>query len=443
MSIRYLSSRLMLAASLCMAPAIASALPLPAGNQPALRIQGSNTIGANLAPELLSAMLSDRGFRNIRVVSTSADEIQVTATSPEGRTASFTLASHGSSTGFDALAQGTADLAASSRPVKSDELSALNNQRNKHTEHVIAIDGLAIITHPDNPIDSLSVEQLARVFSGEIRDWKELGNFSGPVHLYARDEHSGTWDTFQSLVLGDNKPLSQQARRFESSEQLSDLVSRDPQGIGFIGLPYIRNAKAMAISSGNSQSMLPSAELVASEDYPLSRRLFLYTPPESSAWAKALAEYAHTDKAQKIVAQNGFVPQKVLAMQVAPSSNMPEGYRTLASSARRLNATFRFAEGSSELDSKAMRDVERVVEFLKEHEKLEGKVVLVGFDEPRGDSTRSMLISRLRAIAVQRHLSRAGVLVKDNLGMGDVLPVADNSSASGRARNHRVEVWVY
>src|SRR5690606_17066269 len=130
--------------------------------------------------------------------------------------------------------------------------------------------------------------QLARVFAGEVKTWEELGGRGGAIHLYARDDNSGTWDTFKELVLASQgKSLAAGAQRFESSTRLSDAVSQDPQGIGFIGLPYIRQARPLAISAGDSQPMLPSTELVATEDYPLSRRLFLYMKPgEGNPWAQ-------------------------------------------------------------------------------------------------------------------------------------------------------------
>ncbi len=429
------------------ATAAASYLPLPDPRQPTLRIQGSNTIGAALTPALLEAMLAERGFTDIRREEVALNELRITGRDANGTQATFLLAAHGSSTGFKALKDGSAHLAASSRPIKSSEatdLVHLGNMLTPQGEHVIAIDGLAVITSPGNPVQRLSITDIARIFSGQVTNWSEVGGVSGPIHLYARDEQSGTWDTFKSLVLESNGlQLSPDARRYESSDQLSELVSRDPLGIGFVGLPSIRKAQAVAISSGESQAMAPTRDLVASEDYPLSRRLFLYTPPEEKGWAQALANYAESEAGQAIVERQGFVSQSVQAMQVSPSADMPAEYLELASKARRLNTTFRFAEGSATLDTKAMRDVERVVEYLKKHDKLKGEVVLVGFGDPRANVDHSLLISKLRAITVQRQLVKTGVLVRDNLGMGDALPVADNQSEEGRRKNRRVEVWVY
>ena len=166
------------------------------------------------------------------------------------------------------------------------------------------------------------------------------------------------------------KPSSSAAKRFESSEQLSDAVSADPQGIGFIGLPYVRQAKAVAIVDGQSQAMLPLNSLIATEDYPLSRRLFFYLPPNGkNPWAQALVAFAQSSKGQAIVAANGFIAQTVQAMAVTPNALMPEGYQALSRHAQRLSVNFRFEEGSATLDNKARQDLSRVLDYIKQHDK--------------------------------------------------------------------------
>jgi len=426
-----------------------AALPIPADNSSALRIQGSNTIGATLGPALVRGLFEEQGLSAIRIEAGAADnEQRIIGTRSDGRRVTIEVAAHGSSTGFTALQDGNADLAASSRPIKASEasaLAALGDLQSRDTEQVIAIDGLAIILHPSNPLGALRIDQLAQIFSGELQNWAQLGGKNGSITLYARDDNSGTYDTFKELVLSANgTTLAPGARRFESSEQLSDAVSRDPHGIGFIGLPYIRQAKAVAIAAGESQAMLPSATLIATEDYPLSRRLFLYNQPDSpTPWAKALVGFSQSPRGQAIVAQSGFIAQTVQAIKVAPDSSMPETYRILAREAHRLSLNFRFQQGSAVLDNKAQRDLERLLAYLTAQDKLHRKVVLVGFGDPKADPARAKLLSKLRAMAVRRELARHGVIFRQISGLGDELPVAANNADDGRIKNRRVEVWVY
>ncbi|MGU9820871.1 substrate-binding domain-containing protein [Pseudomonas sp. LF090] len=430
-------------------PLYAVAAPLPVPDQgPALRIQGSNTIGAALGPALVMGMMQHQGVQAVHSEpGDGANEQRVIGKTRQGRTVTIEVAAHGSSTGFAALKNLSADLAASSRPIKDSELvdlEPLGDLKSPEAEQVIAIDGLAIILNPKNPLNTLNTEQLAQIFNGEVDTWETLGGIGGPIHLYARDDQSGTYDTFKELVLRlRGKPLAP-AKRFESSEQLSDAVSQDAQGIGFIGLPYVRQAKAVAIVDGDSQPMLPLNSLIATEDYPLSRRLFFYLPPSShNAWAKALVDFTQSSKGQAIVAANGFIAQQVQAISVEPRPSMPADYQAIAREAQRLSVNFRFEEGSASLDNKARQDLQRVVAYLKSHDKLDKQVTLVGFGDAKNDPQRAALLSKLRAMAVRRELVRNGVVLRDILGFGAQMPVAANTADEGRIKNRRVEVWVH
>lgn len=393
--------------------------------------------------------MEHQGLQAVRIEpAQGANEQRVTGKTRQGKTVSIEVAAHGSSTGFMALKKATADLAASSRPIKDSELvdlEPLGDLKSPEAEQVIAIDGLAIILNPRNPLNTLNTEQLAQIFNGEISTWEALGGIGGPIHLYARDDQSGTYDTFKELVLRlRGKPLGAGAKRFESSEQLSDAVSQDPQGIGFIGLPYVRQAKAVAIVDGDSHPMLPLNSLIATEDYPLSRRLFFYLPPSGhNPWAKALVDFTQSSKGQAIVAANGFIAQQVQAIAVEPRASMPEDYQAIARDAQRLTVNFRFEEGSASLDNKARQDLQRVVAYLKSHDKLDKQVTLVGFGDAKNDPQRAALLSKLRAMAVRRELVKNGVVLRDIRGFGAQMPVAANTADEGRIKNRRVEVWVY
>ncbi|HBN8234836.1 TPA: substrate-binding domain-containing protein [Pseudomonas aeruginosa] len=424
-------------------------LPIPPDGSPALHIQGSNTIGAKLLPALLEGLLEEEGFDAIqRTPGERENELRLIARGADGRQVRVDLSAHGTSTGFAALLERSAELAAASRPVKDSEARALagfGNLRSPYAEQVIAIDGLAIILHPDNPLASLTTAQLAAVFAGEVRTWEALGGKGGAIRLYARDEQSGTYDTFRELVLASHgKSLSADARRFESNDRLSAAVAADPHAIGFVGVASVGGARPLAVADGESLPMAPLESLIATEDYPLSRRLFLYQKPgEKNPWAQALVRFAQSPRGQAIVTRSGFVAQRIQAVQVAPRPQMPAEYRQLAEQARRLTVNFRFQEGSALLDNKALLDVQRLLDYLRQNQKMRKRTVLVGFGDPKSDAERSVLLSRLRAMAVRRELARGGVSFREIVGFGDELPVASNEQEAGRQKNRRVEVWVY
>lgn len=413
-----------------------------------LRIHGSNTVGAKLAPMLVAGLLEAKGFHSVRIAPAGREnEQRITAIDSQGAPVQALVAAHGTGTGFSGLKDGTADLAAASRPIKpaeAESLAALGNLRSAAAEQVIAIDGLAVIVHPGNKVGSLSVEQVARLFAGEITNWRELGGNDQPIELHARDDQSGTYDTFKELVLaGQGKVLAATARRYESNDALSQTVSSRPGAIGFVGLASVGTSKALSITDGGSQPMPPSTALVATEDYPLSRRLFLYANPTSqSQWTLDFLNFVHSPDGQAIVEKSGYVAQAISPITLPVQTSMPEAYQRLAGEAQRLTVNFRFEEGSAQLDNKAQRDITRLIDYLNAHEKRMNSAVLVGFGDAGNDAARTALLSKLRAMAVRRELAKGGILVKDINGLGGELPVASNSAA-GRVKNRRVEVWLY
>jgi len=426
-----------------------AALPVPAEGVAVLRIQGSNTVGAKLAPMLVSGFFEAQGLKDVAVSSTAvANEQRIDARDDQGHRLHATVAAHGTGTGFTALADGSTDLAAASRPIKASErqaLAGLGDLSSAAAEQVIAIDGLAIVVHPDNPVGALGTDEVARLFAGDISNWSELGGMDAPVRIHARDDRSGTYDTFKELVLGAHgKALTPTARRYESNDELAAAVTRDRGAIGFVGLASIGKAKALGITDGDSQPMAPELTTVATEDYPLSRRLFFYAAPnDQSPWSRAFIDFVHSEAGQRIVGRSGYVAQRIDAVRSQPQADMPAFYRQLGEEAQRLTVNFRFDEGSAQLDNKALRDIERVAAYLHAQNKAIGSAALVGFGDPKSNPSRAALLSKLRAMTVRRELIKHGVYVREINGLGAELPVASNEGTSGRVKNRRVEIWVY
>ncbi|SFL84596.1 substrate-binding domain-containing protein [Marinobacter zhejiangensis] len=424
-----------------------ASVTLPAWSQTYdIDIHGSNTIGAALGPMLMTGFLEQYTGGNVTSQSGSQENEQVLSAQNNGTPINIRVAAHGSSTGFRALADGTADIWASSRPAKATEIEAMAGTAdltNLDSEHVIAIDGLAILVHNSNPLNSISIDDLGKVFSGQISNWSQLGGANEAIRLYARDDKSGTWDTFKSLVLGRSYTLAPTAFRYESNDQLSDDVSRDPAAIGFAGLASVRNAKLLAVSDGDAPALKPNQLTVASEDYPLARRLFLYTRGTNNpALANEFLEFVQSPAGQDIVAESGFISQNPIAMDPEYDASVPESFKTLTQQYRRLTVNFRFAEGRSRLDNKAQRDLQRVVDYLNRENQNPNDVLLIGFADQQVDELRAQMISELRALAVSRALRQAGSDVRSYTGYGHYMPVGSAGGHTGEQRNGRVEVWI-
>lgn len=411
----------------------------------ALRLCGSNTIGGELAPALVEAFLAHQGAGAIgRATSAGPDRRRIVATL-DGQRLAVEIDARGTATAFEGLAAGRCDVGMAARAISASEDDAiiragLGDLRAPASEHVLALDGIAVIVHPNNPLRGLDREALHDVFTGKITDWSALGGEAGPIRVLARDDKSGTFDTFKHLILGDDELAT--AERFAQSDALADAVASDPAAIGFIGLAYVRSAKALAIAEPGALPMLPTAFTVATESYLLSRRLYLYTVAQpSSPLVAQLVSFALSPRGQGVVARAQFVDLSLTLRDEPPCDiRCPRAYAALVDTARRVSVDFRFQSNSSELDSRAVLDLDRLVTLLRAHP--DERLYLLGFSDTGGSAKNNTAVSLERARAVAAELATRGVRVHTVKGFGSVLPIAANDSEAGRERNRRVEVWL-
>ena len=412
--------------------------------QQRLNIHGSNTIGETLAPLLVRNWLVARAANGVSDVQTGYEERSITAV-VDGTTLEVQVHAHGSSTAFQDLFDGSADIGMSSRPVKGTELEVGSGHLGRldapSQETVIALDGLSVIVHRDNPVEELSVGQLQAIFSGRIRDWRAVGGRPGRIALHARDQRSGTWDTFSTLVLKD-AALAPGTLRYESTAELSRMVAADQRAIGFVGLVGVGEARALAVSDGG-RALAPERFEVAVEDYPLSRRLYFYMPERSTPLARDFVAYVLSAEGQHAVEEAGFVSQDVRAYAPRHAAGVPASYAEHTRGARRLSLNFRFGTGSSFLDGKALLDVERLAAFMHLPANRGAQLRLLGFaDAVEHLPLHALQTSVQRADVIAQQLAQRGIAVHRVRGFGGSVQVAGNATAHGRHRNRRVEVWI-
>jgi phosphate transport system substrate-binding protein len=413
------------------------------------RMHGSNTIGEKLGPALAEGYLKLKGAGSAEQKELAPDERQVIGVEPgAAKRPAVEVFAHGSATAFKDLGAQATDLGMASRRIKPEEISQLTaldgDLSSPSSEHVLGLDGVAVVVNPANPLQSLTIEQVGKLFAGDVTDWSALGGNAGAVTVYARDDKSGTYDTFKALVLDPlGLKLAPAAKRFESSTDLSDAVAADPGGIGFIGLPYVRRSKLLGISAGaGNPPIVPTQFTVGTEDYPLSRRLYLYLPGKSpSKEASDFVEYALSDAGQDVVKQIGFVSQNPYTEKVTDDPNWPADYRQLVNGAERLSFDFRFESGTGNPDTKAQRDLGRLVAYLGKTGR--GRAVLLaGFADGLGASAANLQLSLDRAKVIAAALQARGIDILEVKGFGSAIPVASNDTPAGRERNRRVEVWL-
>ena len=422
----------------------ASTAAVADGAEATLRLGGSNTIGAKLAPALITAYFKDLGCGDVKSSAPAADETVISCDAA-GRHLSATVSAHGSSTAFEGLADAKFDIGMASRRVKPEEaakLKSLGDMTSPSNEHVLGLDGIAVIIHPANRVAKLTVDQVGAIFTGVVTDWKQVGGTPGAIAVYARDDKSGTYDTFKSLVL-NKTPLVAGAKRFEDSGELSSGVANDTRGVGFVGLSSIGGSKAVPVGPAGSTPLVPNRMTVGTEDYALSRRLFLYTGQTSAKSDVAkFIEFANSTKGQAAVEAAGFVPLTIRQEKTTVVATAPTDYSALVSNALRLSVDFRFRTGSSDPDNRGLKDLDRVTEFLSSSSVQTDRLMLFGFADSRGADALNQKLSEGRAAAVSGALAQRGVKAGVVRGFGKALPVADNSTPEGQDKNRRVEVWV-
>jgi len=217
----------------------------------------------------------------------------------------------GSGTGIAALINNKCDIADASRQMKSKEVAQANEAGVSPKRVVIAMDGLSVIINGGNPSDQLTVDQIGKIFRGEITNWSEVGGQNKSITLYGRQSNSGTFVFFRDAVLkGD---YSQRMNRMNGNAQIVEAVKQDKSGIGYVGVGYIKTATGINVVKVAPRpgepytSPLNSAD-VKSGKYPIARPLNQYTNGTPSGDIRDFIAFEVSDEGQKIVKEEGFFP---------------------------------------------------------------------------------------------------------------------------------------
>lgn len=223
----------------------------------------------------------------------------------------------GSGTGLASLISGTCDIAMSSRVIKTKEIDMATKKGVTPYEIKVALDGIAVVVHPSNPADKLTLDQCAKIFTGTITNWKQVGGKDAAIVLLSREVNSGTHVYFKEHVLRNNDPASKaefspKALMLSSSQAIADEIAANPAAIGYYGMGYISpKQKAVHIAKdAASPYEIPTIENVVKGNYPISRPLLIYTNGQPAGLVKKFVDYSLSVEGQKIVKETDFVPVK-------------------------------------------------------------------------------------------------------------------------------------
>lgn len=216
---------------------------------------------------------------------------------------SITISGGGSSEGIKALIDGTTQIANSSRNMKEKEIADAKGKGIQPVEHKIAMDAIVVMVNPANPVADLTLDQLKAIYTGAVTNWKEVGGEDKPIVVVGRDTSSGTFETWETIVMKKEKVLPA-ALVVASSGAMLQTVAKNPYAVGYDGIGYL-NDSVKGVKVGGIEATKDTA---LSGTYPISRYLFMYTNGEPAGDAKAFIDFVKSADGQKIVEQVGFVP---------------------------------------------------------------------------------------------------------------------------------------
>ncbi|WP_235809609.1 phosphate ABC transporter substrate-binding protein [Methanofollis ethanolicus] len=209
----------------------------------------------------------------------------------------------GSSVGVQAVGEGTADIGMASRDLKDSEKQKYPDL----VQHVVARDGIAVIVHPSNTVETITTAQAKAIYQGAITNWKEIGGPDMAVVVVGRDSASGTREFFQEAVMNKEDFVPTQLEK-NSNGAVKQTIAQTPGAIGYVGLGYIDDTvKALSVDV-NGTTVEPTVAAVVSGDYPIARSLNMFTKGEATGLAKEYLDFILSPEGQTIVEEEGFVP---------------------------------------------------------------------------------------------------------------------------------------
>lgn len=437
-----------------------------------LRLSGAETMGSVLMPALVEAFALRNGLSATREQDEPARITYLLREKSEGQLVGrFHIHATNTDEGFADLLVNEADIVMSLREVRAAEASraqeaGMGDLRGRGRVRVLALDALVPIVAPDNPVGVISTPELARVFSGQIDNWKALGGPDAPITLHLRDARSGLGQAVVDRLLAPiGAGLGAGAVRHSSNGALADAVAGDPFGLGLASAAALGAARPLALSGACGFSLRAERRNVKTEDYPLTAPLFLYLPARRlPSLARDFLSYLRDPQAQLVIRRAGFVDQTPEEIAIEAQGNrfanaiaragdetsLEDLQRMVSvlSPYKRLTTTFRFEPGSTRLDAQSRSNVEQLARALEAGVYDTRDLLFVGFSDGEGSARINREIAERRAETVRAavvaaaetaNLSRIDIDVD---AFGEAMPMACDDSAWGRLVNRRVEVWV-
>lgn len=264
------------------------------------------TLGAALLANVQAGTVTAKGSDTLVILAQKWAEVYMSQ-KPETK---IQVTGGGSGVGFAALQNRQTDLANASRPIKAKEIEACIKAFGKRpTEYKVALDGLSVYVHAENPVKEVTLDQLQAIFTGQVKNWKALGGPDAPITVYSRENSSGTYEFFKEHVL-KGKDFAASAQTMPGTAAVLQAVAKDKGGIGYGGAAYGAGAKHIAVKKDDaSPAVEPGEENVVKGTYPIWRYLFIYVnPAQDKGEIAAYLNWIRSDAGQALVKEVGYYP---------------------------------------------------------------------------------------------------------------------------------------
>lgn len=436
-----------------------------------LTLSGASSIAEVLLPALIEGFALRNGFQTRRNSLPDGNFEYLLLRGDSTRAARLTFLISNTDEGFADLLADEADVVMALREIRPEERqrardAGMGDMTGASRSRVLALDAMVPVVAPGNPVNSISLPQLAQVFAGNITNWQELGGPDAPISVHLPVAGSGLAQAVEDRLLTPAKlPLSEDLRRHDRSSGLARAVSTDPFGIGIASYAETGTARMLTLMGSCGFTLAAGRRAIKTEDYPLSAPMFLYLPARRlPKIARDFLSYARGPAAQIVIRRAGFVDQApeqipvnsqgqrlANAIQAAGDEvDLAELQRLVAllGGMQRLTTSFRFETGSSRPDAQSRANIAQLARAMEAGVYDAKRMIFVGFSDGEGAAEGNRKIAMKRAEAVRDAVIKAAETANpDRLqievaAFGEALPMACDDSDWGRQVNRRVEVWL-
>jgi serine/threonine protein kinase/outer membrane protein OmpA-like peptidoglycan-associated protein len=411
-----------------------------------LRICGDQELCHQLMPSLVRGFCQDSGIKSMSQQKSENGNFNVVGKLND-QNYQFCIESLQTQQAYDRLQYGRCDIVVSGQKIlNSITSSALTKTQEPElcpTEFLVAMDGIVAMVHSENPVQHLSIKELADIFSGKVRMWEE----SKEIHIYTPKSSSDLYNYFQNTFLNGKKIHA--TKIFENLDALSRYLHKDPYGIGICSLPFIYDNQPLAIADYEIDPVRPGYFSVSIDSYPIIRNIYLYTILVSSAdMTLPFVTFVQSAKGQDIVKQCGYVDCTVKALgsrrelwQKPVNKAVFDKLVKITKQTQKLSMNFYFKSNDYQLTSESTKKLKQLKTWLKRKAGML-KIFVIGYSDSRGAYRQNCLVALKRAEMVAKELKISSIYVDEIVTACEEFPIASNQTEKGRLKNRRVEIWV-